>query len=266
MRSAFSALLDRFDDDVLHRSRVIPWSSPVPSFGDPSRAIVATLGLNPSNREFVDVDGIELQGPHRRFHTLRSLGLSQWSQATGRHVRMMLDGCRRYFARNPYDTWFKKLDFVIAGTRASYYDSRRRACHLDLIPYATSCKWTDLRREERSSLLSVAGDTLALLLQDAPIRVLILNGASVITNFETVSGVRLEQETMPAWTLPRREGPGVEGVAFKGIARSVAGIKLDREVVVLGFNHNIQSSFGVTRSVVHAIREWITLHARVNLR
>lgn len=266
MRSTLSSLVDRFDDVVLQRSRVIPWSSPVPSFGDPSRALVATLGLNPSNREFVDVDGNELRGPHRRFHTLGSLGLAQWSHATGRHLRMMLDSCRGYFTRNPYDSWFKKLDFVIGGTRASYYDPRRSACHLDLIPYATSCKWTELRREERTSLLTVAGDTLALLLRDAPIRLLILNGASVISNFESVSGVRLEQETMPAWTLPRRQAPGVEGISFKGRVRTIAGMRLDREVLVLGYNHNIQSSFGVTREAVRAIRKWIALHARSALR
>lgn len=32
----------------------IPWASPVVSFGNPAISRVATLGLNPSNLEFVD--------------------------------------------------------------------------------------------------------------------------------------------------------------------------------------------------------------------
>jgi hypothetical protein len=35
------------------------------------------------------------------------------------------------------------------------------------------------------------------------------------------------------------------------------GIDLERELLVLGFNHNIQSSFGMTTEVTTAIRHWI---------
>ena len=47
------------------------------------------------------------------------------------------------------------------------------------------------------------------------------------------------------------------GVAFTGLVDSVSGIKLDRQLQVLGFNHNLQSSFGVTNPVISSIREWI---------
>lgn len=266
MKAALNVLLERFADDALHQTRVIPWSSPVPSFGDLGRSSVATLGLNPSNREFVDVDGTELDGERRRFPTLGSLGLSRWSDARGHHVRLILESCRRYFERNPYDTWFKKLDDVISGTNASYYDERHTACHLDLIPYATACKWTELRRDERTDLLRIAGDTLALLVRESPVRLLVLNGASVITHFEAISGVQLDQEKVESWTLPRRTSSGVEGVAYSGTVERIADIRLGRKVHVLGFNHNIQSSFGVTRAVVAAIREWISVRARSALR
>jgi hypothetical protein len=36
----------------------------------------------------------------------------------------------------------------------------------------------------------------------------------------------------------------------------MAGIDLGRPVLVLGYNHNIQSSFGVTAKVKCAIRKW----------
>ena len=66
MHSALATLIDRLDSPAVLETEVIPWGSPVPSFGDLSISRVATLGLNPSNREFVDESGGELQGPLRR--------------------------------------------------------------------------------------------------------------------------------------------------------------------------------------------------------
>jgi hypothetical protein len=259
-------LLDRIDEQALVRSDVIPWSSPVPSFGDPSRARVATLGLNPSNREFVDTEGRELDGKIRRFPTLNSLGLRSWSTARREHVELIVDACQAYFLRNPYDGWFRKLDFVIASTQASYYDERNRACHLDLIPFATTRKWTELKREQRSSLLRFAGDTLARVLRDTPVRVMVLNGASVVRQFEELAEVRLHRRRHENWTLPRRDEKGVCGVSYSGTVRTIAGAALSREILVLGFNHNLQSSFGVTSNVARAIRGWIGRASQEALR
>jgi len=245
------------DHIALSGTSVIPWSSPVPSFGDLSRSKIATLGLNPSNLEFVDSSGNELDGASRRFHTLKSLGLARWADANARHLQLIVESCRGYFRRNPYDGWFKKLDYLISGTKASYYDASTKACHLDLIPYATARKWTALTGDQRSSLLGAAGDTLGLLLRDSPIRLLILNGKSVVELFQNVAGIRLEKQAMRDWSLPRRSQSEVTGLAYKGTVRSLSGIRLEREILVLGFNHNIQSSFGVTTEVTAAIRRWI---------
>src|SRR6266446_9734653 len=176
MDTMLSTLVKCLDHAALPGTGVIPWSCPVPSFGDLSSSKVATLGLNPSNREFVDSSGKELDGPFRRFHTLKSLGLARWADANARHLQLIVDSCRAYFRRNPYDGWFKRLDYLISGTNASYYATSAKACHLDLIPYATACKWTALSRDQRTSLLAAADDTLGLLLRDSPVRVLILNG------------------------------------------------------------------------------------------
>jgi len=179
-----ATLIDRLDRAANAGTEMIPWACPVPSFGDLWRSRVATLGLNPSNREFADEAGNELQGGSRRFPTLKSLGLGSWSEVDTRHLRLILDSCREYFARNPYNRWFKRLDQVVAGTNTSYYDVTNRACHLDLIPYATECKWTKLTKRQRSSLLAIAGDTLGLLLRDAPVETLILNGKGVVEEFQ----------------------------------------------------------------------------------
>ncbi len=257
MHTALTTLIDRLDSPAVSRTAVIRWGCPVPYFGDLSSSRVATLGLNPSNREFVDEVGNELQGTSRRFPTLNSLGLASWSDLDARHLHLILKSYRAYFSSNPYDKWFKRLDQVLAGAEASYYDAASTACHLDLIPYATARKWTELSSADRLSLLVVARDTLALLLRDSPVRILILNGRSVINQFENIADVRLEKQEMPAWSLPRRSGPRVMGIAYTGVVETLSGIGLGRELLVLGFNHNLQSSFGVTSGVIHAIRRWI---------
>jgi hypothetical protein len=245
-------------DGALAGTSVIPWSSPVPSFGDLANSSLATLGLNPSNREFVDELGEELVGGARRFHTLNSLGISRWSHASTQHMQLIGDSCRSYFLRNPYDGWFKRLDGLLAGTKLSYYGNVARACHLDLIPYATACKWTGLSHQERATLMVAAGETLGYLVRESPVRVLVLNGNSVVRGFEDIAGVKLQKCEMPEWALPRRLQPHVMGFAYKGTVRRLATVELQREVLVLGYNHNIQSSFGVTTKVTAAIGRWIS--------
>ncbi len=258
MHAALATLVDRLDSPAVNGAGVIRWGCPVPSFGDLGSARVATIGINPSNREFVDEAGNELQGPFRRFHTLTSLGLSSWSDVDARHLRLILDSCRMYFSGNPYHTWFKKLDQVVSGAEASFYDPSGTACHLDLIPYATAHKWTELTPRQRSSLLAVAADTLGLLVRDSPVRILILNGRSVVEQFKDITGIPLEAQEMPAWSLPRHPKGRVIGIAYKGVVETLSRIRLGRKITVLGYNHNIQSSFGVSGQVIQAIRDWIS--------
>ena len=265
MYSTLTKLIDKLDNLDTSSTNVISWGCPVPSFGALSRANVATLGLNPSNLEFMDNAGNELQGPSRRFHTLRSLGLSSWSEADVRHIRMIIMSCEEYFVRNPYDRWFRRLNSILSGVGASYYDSifqssfiEVTACHLDLIPYATSRKWGELTPVQRSSLLHFSGDTLVRLLRDSSIRLLILNGQSVVNCFQDVAGSTLQKQELRDLSLPRKSSRDVRGLAYSGVLDRISGVDLDHQIVVLGFNHNIQSSFGVTAGVVAAIRDWIS--------
>ena len=255
--AVLTTLIDRLSSDAVIGMDIIPWSCPVPAFGDWLSPQVATLGLNPSYREFVDPSGKQLQGDCRRFHTLDSLGLTTWGEVDARHLELIMDSCRSYFSRNPYDTWFKKLDFAIAGTNVSYYDRPSSACHLDLVPFATIRRWNELSPQQRSSLLSLAGDTLGIILRDSQIRLLVLNGSSVVRAFQSVAGLSLQAKEIPDWSLGRRSRGEVKGVAFTGMTEIVSGVNLDRRIAVLGFNHNLQSSFGVTKEVISSIREWI---------
>ena len=67
---------------------------------------------------------------------------------------------------------------------------------------------------------------------------------------------------MAEWTLPRRNNEGVSGYSYYGIIKNVGNVKLKRKIYVLGYNHNIQSSFGVTNEVQNSIRIWITNKAK----
>ena len=266
MHAALATLIDRLASPAMLGTEVIHWGAPVPSFGDLSLAKVATVGLNPSNREFVDDRGDELLGPHRRFHTLSSLGLRSWLDADARHLRLILDSCRTYFLGNPYDRWFRRLDSVISGVGASYYSASNSACHVDLIPYATARKWTELTLRQRSSLLAISADSLAVLLRDSSVRLLILNGRSVVEQFREVSGVRLERYEMREWNLCRNRKPDVSGFGYSASLDTLCGVELSNPLLVLGYNHNIQSSFGVTTRAVEAIRDWVTQAATEAIR
>jgi hypothetical protein len=263
--AAYSAAFDKhlarlvsaLEDEPLRGARVIPWSSPVPAFGNIARAAVATVGLNPSNREFLCNRGAELCGPARRFHTLRSLKLARWSQANQKHVALIRESCDIYFQRNPYDTWFRSLDRLICGTGASYYSSERGACHLDLVPFATMEKWSALPAGHRSSLLHAARGILGSLVAESHIQLLILNGASVVKEVANALRVELGEIPMPSWNLERANGSPVKGFAYAGTIRSISGAALSRSIRVLGYNHNIQSSFGVTLGVRESIASWI---------
>jgi hypothetical protein len=251
-------LLKLFEAPELANSKVIAWSSPVPVFGEIETADVATVGINPSNREFVDASGLELTGDRRRFHTLQSLGLKRWADADGTHIECLAESCKRYFDGNPYDLWFKKLDILLTGVPASFYPPLSNACHLDLVPYATELKWTELTPTERKTLMNLSASALARILLETSIDFLVLNGRSVVEQFEIASGARLKKFRMPSWTLPRKSGRGVAGYGYTGTFQSFAEFDLPRKIRVVGYNHNIQSSFGVTNEVIASIRDWIT--------
>jgi hypothetical protein len=50
-------------------------------------------------------------------------------------------------------------------------------------------------------------------------------------------------------------------VAYRGVVEVLSGLPLGNRVMVLGYNHNLQSSFGVTNEVLGAIRRWIGVQA-----
>src|SRR6202790_4184532 len=184
MYSPVATLIDRLELYDLGDLGVIPWSCPVPCFGDLTTARVATVGINPSNREFLDEFGIELDGESRRLPTLTSLGLSRWADVESVHLRELVSACLDYFRRNPYDRWFTTLERILVKIRSSFYGEEPSACHLDLVPYATSVKWGLLPTEDRRELIRANIDALGLLLRELSVEALFLHGPLCVFSFE----------------------------------------------------------------------------------
>ncbi len=242
----------------------IPWAAPVPSFGDPHKSAVGTLGINPSDREFVNSNGEELTRSQRRFQTLNSLQIDDWNEVDELGLRSIQESCSEYFFRNPYRAWFDKILPIVGATGHSYYDRINPACHLDLVPFATSTKWGELTSDKKRKILSENAEFLSKLVADSGIQVLILNGISVVREFESVTGCSLERTKMNHWHLPRKNGKNVPGYSYTGRLNRISGNTLGREIQVLGYNHNIQSSFGVTKQVVRNIAAWISEQTVIN--
>lgn len=244
-------VLDRQDDP-----EVIEWASPVPYFGHAATATVATVGINPSDQEFADTSGMELEAHCRRLPTLRSLGLTQWGDANSLHLGALMTACDGYFQGRPYDRWFRVLDRVLVPAGVTYYGTPATACHVDLIAFATRVKWGALAAPARERLLDSSRESFALLVRCSAATLLVLNGRSVINAFERASLTTLEEHSMPAWDLPR-PGGRVRGLGYVGAVSEIAGVPLGRTVTVAGFNHNLQSSFGVTADAMSAVGEWL---------
>jgi hypothetical protein len=257
MQAAMARLVEFLNDDAVIDQHVIGWSCPVPYFGHLESAQLATVGINPSNREFVTADGVELEAENRRLPTLTSLGLRRWSEADGDAMDSILSACSTYFERNPYDGWFGALQRLVDGTGRSYYSPRSDACHLDIVPWATATKWGLLVPSIRRRLVDRAAGALAALIKQSPLMMLVLNGQEVVRQFETLIGERLSATCMPDWDLPRRNGRPVPGIAYSTRLNRIATTPLERTLLVVGWNHNVQSSFGVTNRVRDSMRDWL---------
>jgi hypothetical protein len=212
---------------------VVPGSTPVLAFGDARTARVATLGLNPSRIEFTDKAGILLEGEKRRLATHASLGLSDLAASSSRMVSNVLEDCNRYFQRQPYKSWFNKLETpILAACNASYYDGT--ACHLDLVQWATDPTWGKLPLSVRRKLIIEDAAFLISQLQNESIRLLLVNGASVWRQLRLAASKELSVEHAEV----------IDGCSHLS-TRLHCG-RLFGKVCVVAWSTNLQSSFGVT--------------------
>lgn len=222
------------------RAPVVPGSTPVVAFGDPLSAEVATLGINPSAREFME-GGRLLAGGERRLATLQSLAARSVDQLTDDQVATVLHDCATYFERRPYRRWFDRLDELLrVGADASYYDGS--ACHLDLVQWATNPTWGKIAdRGVRRALLADGTPHLRVLLAQGNVRLVLLNGRQVIDQVRALGLADLEE----VGRLPLGQGTCR---LYKGTG---GGIRW------AGWSTNLQSSRGVSGAFKEALGAWL---------
>ena len=257
----FGDLVSRIYDPRLEDTGIVKTWAPVPYFGDIANSTVATVGLNPSNKEFEDDGEQELRGSGRRFHTLNSLGLEFWSELSGQGLISIKESCDNYFDRNPYWRWFGGLRPITSELNISFGAG---ACHLDLVPYATNKKWSKLSQVQRRELLEVNRRTLTDLVWNSPLRILVLNGTGVIEGFKKAFKVRLEPQPMPSWDLPWTSGKR-RGCSYRGRLENLTREEdSSNGILVLGYNHNIPNTPGVNE-VIPSIARWIARESEAYL-
>ncbi len=242
-------LVDALYNSTLANTGVILDGSPIPAFGNISTAQVATLGLNPSNNEFFDDNGNELEGDERRFHTKKSLQINDWSDLNDQKLDLIMETCNSYFLRKPYDRWFRPLDNLLLKSGFSFYGVNGNACHLDLVPFATYEKWSALNVKEKKLLLSRTSSSLGAIIKNSTIGLLILNGRTIVEQLKFISDLELNETCVESLSLKRKTGKNIHGYEYTGKLTHISGIDIGRTIYIYGFNHNIQSSFGVTNKV-----------------
>jgi hypothetical protein len=128
-------------------------SLPVLFFGDALTSRVATVGLNPSKREYLDPEGEILAGRSQRFATTTSLGAASRAELSDTQAGEAIETMRGYYddGRPIYGSYFRHLTNFLRGIGASYRD--RSATHLDLVQESTDPVWNSLQTRERSHLL-----------------------------------------------------------------------------------------------------------------
>jgi hypothetical protein len=175
-----SAVAERIRRPVPADLCVLPGSLPVVSFGDPDQALVATLSLNPSWREFESPRGEWLSGSRRRLASLISLGVSDPRELDEEQVATVVGECNGYFrGPNWYRGWFHWLESILTVSGAgSYFDDT--ACHLDLVQWATKPAQGELPTVVWDRLVEQDRDFLRWQLANTNVGVLLLNGASVV--------------------------------------------------------------------------------------
>ena len=152
---------ERLQSGQLFRDRLrrppTPWSVdgslPVLFFGDIDSAKVATVGLNPSDREYTDEWGELLAGADQRFATLPSLHAASRMALTDEQCDVAVEWMRRYFetGRPVYGHYFRTLMNFLAGWGVDFGPGG--AVHLDLVQEVTDPRWSELGRTARASLL-----------------------------------------------------------------------------------------------------------------
>lgn len=190
---------------------VVPNSIPILWFGDlnayrRSDLRVVTVGLNPSNIEFLSKRGSTNYDVIHRFP--KAASLVRKSRLSSADIQIYEDSMNNYFINNLngkptwYRTWFSNNEAALHGLDASYFDSvkyKRIAIHIDLqTPVATN-KWSCLTNNQKQVLQNNVGYSFSQLLNHLDPHVIItsMNRDYIKKNFTDNNNIPCEEKNAP---------------------------------------------------------------------
>jgi hypothetical protein len=197
-----SLVLERAMKPYPDIKEIVPFSTPVVSFGNPVDANVLTIGINPSSLEFLSGGKLKKVLPlgKKRLVDLEVLKVEDPMQLTEEMAYRVVEGCYNYFSETskPYMTWFKHLDKNVNQFFGSSYRGFS-AAHLDLVQWATDPVWGKIEDSNtRNLLLEGDVDFLRYQINSTPHKVVFLNGKQVfeqLTSNNIVNAVAKEPFT-----------------------------------------------------------------------
>lgn len=229
---------------------ITPGSTPVVAFGNPMTAKVATIGINPSSREFLDAKGNLLSEDNRRLADFAYLGIKSHSEIDRSVARRVLDESNSYFQRaESVYQWFEPLQkYVLDPVKASFREST--AAHLDLVQWSTAPVWGAIKDAKARELL-IQDDIrfLGEMLNEGSYQVVFMNGSTVVKTLEKFGLVEIQQA---GWT-PLGKGTK-QSALWKG---RVVG----SDSICLGWSLNLQH-YQTTEENKKLLNKWIGENTR----
>ena len=232
-------------------AELVPSSTPVVSFGYPNKAVVATLGINPSSNEFQVGNGNKalLALGSKRLVDMEVLGVDSPKQLNREQAVEVINGCYSYFSPQGKPLkWFDPLQLhVLDPINASYASGT--ACHLDLVQWATDPVWQDKKMSKRSKKILLENDKefLKFQLSNYDFEYIFLNGSTVISQVEKLGIVNLEKVAEVRFN---RSG------TMSHISRGNIGSKK-----IIGWGLNV--GYGATlKEGLEDLQNWITLNIK----
>jgi hypothetical protein len=180
-------LLDKISEPLPTTTKIVEGSIPIVFFGNVEKAEIATLSLNPSNKEF------EHNSVIRRCVDRKQLRVSDSQKLTREQAESVYQSLLLYFKVNPYKAWFNPMNKLFLSNGYEYYNDK--IVHLDISPWATFNKWNSLSREERESIIDAS--IIEKVIKMRGIKRLFINGKTAFNVFCTTLNIKAKkiQET-----------------------------------------------------------------------
>ncbi len=224
-----------------YNSEILQNSTPVICFGDLFNSQIATLGLNPSNKEFVD--------NHNSFTAVRfqncfSLSQSDLTKLNTIQTNLILNNCIDYFNGKPYKGWFNVLEkHILTKLNISYYN--KTCCHLDIVQWTTSNKWRDISDVNQNLLIDNDYPFLLQQLKFQNINLLLINGVGVFDIIDSQEKIHIQKE---------------ETIKIKSETCRMLKFYFNigiKKINCIAWSKNLQSTYGLTNDMRNSIGDWI---------